>query len=1062
MAVRSDVLPGRNRSVAERARSLYLSALDHAARFDEAGMLRDLRAAWAADPSYLPALSEVLSVAEYPYLPAALTAEIDSLAAAQADPGLGRCFRGLLAARLGAWYPMELPPHPSEAARVCAADYRLRAYHRPGEERERAALAWSLWRRFPDSPTYAGLLLGVLASQDRVPVARQMSDRRRPPFVRALGYFIGASTLHDLGRHEEAARWEREADADTKRSGGKVRLDYLEQIDGIHAVLLREAGSDSVVAAHARRVMAAAEEEATALATRAGRAAATGHWLRTADDLLDNGQLAASLSEWDRLASLADSLGEPDLQAHVLVRRGRTLVKLGRPAEAERDLFAGREAARRANDLQWQYEAEHNLLHLYEAIPGRDKEARRAGEAFGELARDGGPPQARQMAHRDLAWFHLRRGERERARLHFEVVVAYTDSLMGYNYWAGEYFELIGDLDRAEAYFQGHASGGAGNRSYAALARLAEATGDLERAVRYARAHDGAAEVAGVPEFAPLLPGVLARHGRVAEAATELARARDRAGRQGQVAAWATLSGEAAALELRRGNLALAAALADSASGAATRVAAVEVEVRARAIAGVARVRMGGAVAVEAVNDMRGVVRRVERMRAPQLEAEILGRYGEALAVSGRTSQALATLGRAADLSDSIAVSLALDPARAGYRAAQGYLSNQALGAILERSAEPQAREWYVAWSVRRKSRGVLERGGARITPSLDRLRRSLAPGNAIIDYAVLDSAVAALVITDRGAVLRRLPVATDTLRAWIGALLSRLAPRIGSQVDTTHAVFDVGLAERLYAVLLAPIETDLAGRTRLSIIADGPLHLLPFDALVVSSKREVVYALDQFTITLAPSLAAVSGRDPPLPSGPVVAVAGSTAVDPDGGMERELETLAAALRPRGVRVLRGPQATEAAVRQYAPAARLLHFAVHARPNDAQPAFARLTLAPEGSDDGLLYAYEIGELRLPGTLVVLSACETGAGRLLGGEGVLSLSRAFLRAGASGTVATLWPVGPATPDLVQVFYSALAHDVPPATALRDAKLALRRGAWSSPFHWASFALVTRDR
>jgi CHAT domain-containing protein len=141
-----------------------------------------------------------------------------------------------------------------------------------------------------------------------------------------------------------------------------------------------------------------------------------------------------------------------------------------------------------------------------------------------------------------------------------------------------------------------------------------------------------------------------------------------------------------------------------------------------------------------------------------------------------------------------------------------------------------------------------------------------------------------------------------------------------------------------------------------------------------------------------------------------------------------------------------------------APTAGLLHFAAHARPNDAEPSYARLTLAPAGDDDGQLHAYEIETLHLPGTLVVLSACETGAGRLLAGEGVLSLSRAFLRAGASGTVAALWPVGPATADLMGAFYPALARGAAPAAALRQAKLALRRGQWASPFHWAGFTLV----
>jgi CHAT domain-containing protein len=162
----------------------------------------------------------------------------------------------------------------------------------------------------------------------------------------------------------------------------------------------------------------------------------------------------------------------------------------------------------------------------------------------------------------------------------------------------------------------------------------------------------------------------------------------------------------------------------------------------------------------------------------------------------------------------------------------------------------------------------------------------------------------------------------------------------------------------------------------------------------------------------------------------------------------------------RDVAVLQGDRATETEVRRHTPVAGLLHFAAHARPNDAEPSFARLSLVSADGDDGRLHAYEIEGLRLEGTIVVLSACETGAGRLLAGEGVLSLSRAFLRAGASGTVATLWPVGPATTDLMGAFYSALARGEAPAAALREAKIALRRGRWASPFHWAGFTLVTQ--
>jgi CHAT domain-containing protein len=125
------------------------------------------------------------------------------------------------------------------------------------------------------------------------------------------------------------------------------------------------------------------------------------------------------------------------------------------------------------------------------------------------------------------------------------------------------------------------------------------------------------------------------------------------------------------------------------------------------------------------------------------------------------------------------------------------------------------------------------------------------------------------------------------------------------------------------------------------------------------------------------------------------------------------------------------------------------------------PDLARLALTPDSIDDGWLHAFEIRALRLDGALVVLSACETAAGRLAAGEGTLSLSRAFLQAGAVGTVSTLWPVGAPTATLMAEFYRQLAAGSAPAAALRFARLELRASGYEQPFYWAPFVLTTRS-
>jgi CHAT domain-containing protein len=140
---------------------------------------------------------------------------------------------------------------------------------------------------------------------------------------------------------------------------------------------------------------------------------------------------------------------------------------------------------------------------------------------------------------------------------------------------------------------------------------------------------------------------------------------------------------------------------------------------------------------------------------------------------------------------------------------------------------------------------------------------------------------------------------------------------------------------------------------------------------------------------------------------------------------------------------------------------RLLHLAGHGL---AHPELTGLVLSLYDRDgravDGLIRPYELYGLRLSAELVVLSACSTGLGSEIRGEGLLGLSRGFLYAGASQVLASLWDVDDhATVELMERFYMALLRDgLPPAAALRQAQRALRRERpWSAPHYWAGFVL-----
>jgi CHAT domain-containing protein len=144
---------------------------------------------------------------------------------------------------------------------------------------------------------------------------------------------------------------------------------------------------------------------------------------------------------------------------------------------------------------------------------------------------------------------------------------------------------------------------------------------------------------------------------------------------------------------------------------------------------------------------------------------------------------------------------------------------------------------------------------------------------------------------------------------------------------------------------------------------------------------------------------------------------------------------------------------------------RIIHFATHGLLNSDHPELSGLILslyAPSGAKvDGFLRMHEIYNLRLSADLVVLSACQTGVGKEIKGEGLVALTRGFMYAGARRVVASLWKVDDAsTAALMQDFYRCLLKDGrSPADALRQAQLKImrRNQRWSSPYYWAAFIL-----
>jgi CHAT domain-containing protein/tetratricopeptide (TPR) repeat protein len=143
---------------------------------------------------------------------------------------------------------------------------------------------------------------------------------------------------------------------------------------------------------------------------------------------------------------------------------------------------------------------------------------------------------------------------------------------------------------------------------------------------------------------------------------------------------------------------------------------------------------------------------------------------------------------------------------------------------------------------------------------------------------------------------------------------------------------------------------------------------------------------------------------------------------------------------------------------------RIIHFATHAIIDDAHPELSGIALSTYDRDgrpqDGFLRAHDIFNLKLSAGLVVLSACRTSLGRDVRGEGLISLARAFMYAGAPRFVGSLWSTDDkATAELMVSFYKKmLKENMRPAAALRAAQVEMwRDGRWQSPYYWGAFVL-----
>ncbi|MEP7190833.1 MAG: CHAT domain-containing protein, partial [Roseiflexaceae bacterium] len=268
------------------------------------------------------------------------------------------------------------------------------------------------------------------------------------------------------------------------------------------------------------------------------------------------------------------------------------------------------------------------------------------------------------------------------------------------------------------------------------------------------------------------------------------------------------------------------------------------------------------------------------------------------------------------------------------------------------------------------------------------------------------------------------------------------LRPQPGDP-DPSQRLLRDRLLTHLHAQLIAPAEALLGGRTLLYLIPHGPLHSVPFMALRSAAGAHLLDA-----------------------AGPAIALAPSATVllrnclsRPLGKVQHTLELLALGYNDQGEHALRyaeaeadhiarlaggqawvGAAATNQRLIDAGPQTRRLHIAGHAAYDPHDPLGSYIQV---GKDERLSARAIMRNLELEADLVTLSACMSGQSQVISGDELMGLQRAFLYAGAQAVVCTLWQAADFVALLVMDrFYMALHSGSPPATALRDAQVALR--------------------
>ncbi|MEL6594132.1 MAG: CHAT domain-containing protein, partial [Bacteroidota bacterium] len=361
-------------------------------------------------------------------------------------------------------------------------------------------------------------------------------------------------------------------------------------------------------------------------------------------------------------------------------------------------------------------------------------------------------------------------------------------------------------------------------------------------------------------------------------------------------------------------------------------------------------------------------------------------------------------------------------------------------------------------------------------TPTIAQVQAYLGTGQMLFEYYWGDNDLYVFRIQKSELELQQLPIdpkletALVQCREFLGRPTASEAEMKQFQVD----------AHYLYTALIDNLPDGIES---LILVPDGPLAYLPFDILLSQASEagsdlryhELPYLLKTHRLYYQYSSAllleeglgdqkasiAYGGFAPTYPASPNASrISRDLLAQPLAQLAFTKEEVQNTQKIFGGQVRLGEEATKARFLQEASEYELLHLAMHGLLSGEKSEFAALAFFPDSDSAAsfLLSTNEIAAMELKARLVVLSACETGGGRLQRGEGVMSMGRAFREAGVPNVLMSLWTADDKSATiLMQDFFARLQQGSSVAESIREAKLSLMKGQLlqSHPYYWAGF-------